>query len=392
MLKNLLTFLIFIFSFLVLSFGEGLIFVPSSFASTLYLSPQSANIPAGGTISVQVRLNTQGESINGVSAYLSYPSDKLDVASIGYGGSFSIAAEGAYGGGGIRISRGSISGVVGDVNIATVSFRGKSQGVATVSFIGGSAAPKTSDSSDSLNLGGSGGGSYTVGPGQKSVTSTTPPKGPVSTLKADTEKPIITNITVSSISTNSATITWQTNEKADSTVEYGLGDKYFLDRTDNNLVTDHAITLEGQVLTPGTMLHFRVKSKDETNNEGISGDRSFNLKGYSVKIKVTDVKKNPIKNTRVLLYTEPLSSITDLNGEVVFTDVTPGKHLVVVKLKNNLDRTQDILVQDDVLLQNFSLVVERPSSVDYIAVLLLILFIVVGLFILFLYWKRRQTI
>ena len=145
--KIILIIPIFIISSIVLS--------GSAFASTLHLSPSSSTVGVGSTMSVQVRLNTAGESVNGISAYLSYPADKLDVAWISYGSAFSIAAEGAYGGGGIRISRGNISGVSGNLLIATIGFRGKAQGSGTVSFIGGSAAPRASDSSDSLNLGGS---------------------------------------------------------------------------------------------------------------------------------------------------------------------------------------------------------------------------------------------
>src|SRR3989304_6359093 len=152
--KKFSLFLFFIFYFLF--------FTSSALASTFYLSPGSRNIPQGSTVSVNVGINTAGESVNGVSTYLSYPADKLDVAWISYGSRFDIAAEGTYGGGSIRISRGSVAGEVGNVNIATIGFRGKALGTtATVAFVGGSAAPRTSNSSDSLNLGGSSGGVYT---------------------------------------------------------------------------------------------------------------------------------------------------------------------------------------------------------------------------------------
>jgi hypothetical protein len=147
---------IFIFAFL------HLIFVPSASASTLHLSPGSANIPQGSIASVSIVLNTEGESINGVSAYLSYPADKLEVVWISYGGSFPIAAEGTYGGGAIEISRGSISGVTGNMNLATIGFKGKAQGKATVYFTNESGAAKTSDSTDSFNLERSTGGTITI--------------------------------------------------------------------------------------------------------------------------------------------------------------------------------------------------------------------------------------
>ena len=354
MLKKLLITLVFTFSLLL--------FVPSAHASTLYLSPGSANIPQGSVVSVAVGINTAGESINGISAYLSYPQDKLEVAWITYGGSFAIAAEGAYGGGGIRISRGSISGVVGSVNVATIGFRGKSQGTATVTFIGGSGAPRTSDSSDSLNLGGSTGGTFTVtAPVSGGQTGTAAPIAPSSAK--DQKAPNISNVQVSLISTTSATISWTTDEKADSTIEYGLfKDRYILSENNKNLLTDHSIVLQGAALTPGALMHFRVKSNDAAGNEGVGNDLTVQLKGYTVSIKVFDIYSKPVRDTQIFLYTNPLRSKTSLTGEAVFTDVTPGKHLVVVKLSNNLDKTGEIDVQDFPLAQTFTLAVNTKLS------------------------------
>ena len=79
-------------SIILIAFFIFLFLANTSFASTLYLSPGSANIPQGSIVSVQVRLNAGGESINGISAYLSYPADKLEVSSLSFGSSFPIAA------------------------------------------------------------------------------------------------------------------------------------------------------------------------------------------------------------------------------------------------------------------------------------------------------------
>ena len=382
-------------SIILIAFFIFLFLANTSFASTLYLSPGSANIPQGSIVSVQVRLNAGGESINGISAYLSYPSDKLEVSSLSFGSSFPIAAEGSYGGGGIRISRGSISGVTGDVNVATIRFKGKSQGVGTVSFIGGSGAPRASDSSDSLNLGGSRGGTFTVGSPSSTSTSTStssPKTSPTSIpLPKDTTQPIISNVVVSSISTNSATITWQTDEKSDSVVEYGLEkDRYFLETSSKDLVQNHSIILEGNLLTPGTLLHFRVKSLDGANNEGVSSDLTIKLKGYNVRITILDKNNKPIKDTDVLLYKDSLRATTNLTGEVLFTDVAPTKHLVVVKLNNSFDKTQEINVMDNLPFQNFTLKIDQSSPNSpalYIGLLITILGLLGAVFV---YWSMRK--
>lgn len=378
MSKKLIIFLIFIFSFLI--------FVRYAKASTLYLSPGSTNIPAGSVVSVSVGINTAGESVNGVSAYLSYPTDKLEVAWISYGSRFDLAAEGTYGGGSIRISRGSISGVVGNVNVATVGFKGKSLGTATVAFVGGSAAPRSSDSSDSLNLGGSSGGIYTV-VAPLPITPT-PTGGEVSKL-------LISNVKVNAISTNSATITWETNEKSDSTLEFGLFAKdYFISVSDKNLTLDHSIKVEGKALTPGTAFHFIVKSKDEAGNEAVSSNQTFQLKGYDVKVKILDLANNPVKDTDVYLYTEAQKLKTDSNGEAHFANVTLGKHLVVVKLKNNFDKTGEIDVLDSPSLQSFVLKVDAAKSKTYdeisILIGLLVVIVIITIIVAVLVIKKRR--
>jgi hypothetical protein len=386
MLKKFLGIFVFIFSLLL--------FAPVVSASTLYLSPGSANIPQGSTVSVSVGLNTKGESINGVTAYLNYPSDKLEVAWISYGGSFSIAAEGAYGGGAIRISRGNISGVVGNVNIATIGFKGKTQGPATVYFAGGSGAARTSDSSDSLNLGGSPGGTFTVvagvAGGQTKATTVSP------SVAKDQKNPTITNVNVISVSTISATISWTTDEVADSQVEYGLQpDKYFLSLTDPNLTLDHTVKVEGPALTLGTLYHFRVKSRDAAGNEGVSNDNIFQLKGYSVTIKIVDASNKPIPDTQILLYDGSDKTKLSSKGEVLFTDVTLGKHLVVMKTNNNLDRVGEIEIKDSPLSQTFTLNVNTKSNESNSSYMILAVMGLVGmvaLIIVVIILRRKQKI
>jgi hypothetical protein len=374
MLRKFLAVFLFIFSFLFLA--------PYASASTLYLSPGSTEIPQGSIVPITIRLNTKGESVNGVSAYLLYPADKIEVAWINYGGSFPIAAEGTYGGGGIRISRGSIPGVVGNVTFATVGFKGKTQGTATVNFIGGSAAPRTSDSSDSLDLGRSTGGTFKVVAATKTVQT--------GTVK------LINNVNISLISTNSATISWTTNNNSNSEVEYGLSsDKYFLSIRDETATKSHVLKIEGPALTPGTLFHFRVKSKDSAGNEEISGDKSFQLKGYTVTLKILDINNKPIQNTQVFLDNESKKSQTSLNGEVSFVDITPGRHLAVVKINNILDKTKEINLQDSPFSQNFTFTVNTNTELNginylYLAIAAIALISITALIIIIIVILKRK--
>lgn len=86
--------------------------------------------------------------------------------------------------------------------------------------------------------------------------------------------PIISNVQVINITTNSATVTWQTNEAATSTVKYGLLISYEIgDETIIEYVFFHSVNLTN--LTPGTLYHFQVVSIDSYGNMAISDDYTF---------------------------------------------------------------------------------------------------------------------
>jgi len=89
----------------------------------------------------------------------------------------------------------------------------------------------------------------------------------------DTTAPEISDISAQNIGTSSATITWNTDEAADSEVEYGLDTGYGSSASSSALITAHSIDLVG--LDAGTEYHFRAKSRDGVGNLSISGDATF---------------------------------------------------------------------------------------------------------------------
>jgi hypothetical protein len=90
----------------------------------------------------------------------------------------------------------------------------------------------------------------------------------------DTLPPVISAVTVTSITATSATITWTTNEPADSQIEYGPTSSYGTSSTlDPSPVTTHSVTITG--LTAITLYHYRVKSRDTASNLATSGDFTF---------------------------------------------------------------------------------------------------------------------
>lgn len=82
---------------------------------------------------------------------------------------------------------------------------------------------------------------------------------------------------------------------------------------------------------------------------------------YNVKIKLVDLNNKPVRNIKVVLYPSPLESVTDQNGEVAFTGVSDGRHLVVVKYDNK-DLTREIDVKKDSTFGEYTLVVDAPSN------------------------------
>ncbi|MFH2137589.1 MAG: putative Ig domain-containing protein, partial [Candidatus Omnitrophota bacterium] len=103
----------------------------------------------------------------------------------------------------------------------------------------------------------------------------TQPKALSITVNApDLTAPAISLVDSSGITDAAAVITWTTNEVSTSQVEYGITSGYGSQTTlDTALVTSHSVTLSG--LSTNTAYHFRVKSKDSSNNEGISNDYTF---------------------------------------------------------------------------------------------------------------------
>jgi len=95
----------------------------------------------------------------------------------------------------------------------------------------------------------------------------------VSGATADAAPPVISGVASAGGATG-ATISWTTNEPADTLVEYGLTTAYGASTVLNAaLSTSHGAVISG--LTPSALYHYRVKSKDAAGNLATSGDYTF---------------------------------------------------------------------------------------------------------------------
>ena len=90
----------------------------------------------------------------------------------------------------------------------------------------------------------------------------------------DEGAPTISRVAAAGITASGATITWTTDEHADSQVEYGPTARYGSSTPlSSALTTSHTVGLTG--LTADTTYHYRVKSKDAQGNLAQSGDKTF---------------------------------------------------------------------------------------------------------------------
>jgi len=90
----------------------------------------------------------------------------------------------------------------------------------------------------------------------------------------DTTPPIITNITVTNITNNSAMIKWDTDEVDDSSVKYSKVSGIYTQREEATLfVKNHSIELTG--LFPGICYYFVVNSTDQSGNSNESIEYKF---------------------------------------------------------------------------------------------------------------------
>jgi concanavalin A-like lectin/glucanase superfamily protein/Big-like domain-containing protein len=93
-------------------------------------------------------------------------------------------------------------------------------------------------------------------------------------VNIDTTPPVISGVAVSGVTGSAATISWTTDEPATSQVEYGSTTKYGGSTLAiAALVTRHGGALSG--LTPGSVYHYRLESRDAAGNLAVSADFTF---------------------------------------------------------------------------------------------------------------------
>src|SRR2546427_12149051 len=87
-------------------------------------------------------------------------------------------------------------------------------------------------------------------------------------VTVDNAPPVISSMSASGITASAATISWTTDETSDSQVEYGPTTAYGNSTVLNaGLVTAHSQALSS--LAAGTLYHYRVKSRDRSEERRV---------------------------------------------------------------------------------------------------------------------------
>jgi hypothetical protein len=107
---------------------------------------------------------------------------------------------------------------------------------------------------------------------------------------SDSTPPQISEVNLENVTDRSVTITWNTNEDADSLVNYGLQPDLGIVRVPVPDKRYHSITLEN--LEPGRTYYFRVISADENGNQGISADYKVQLNDQAARGEGVDTGNN----------------------------------------------------------------------------------------------------
>ena len=104
-----------------------------------------------------------------------------------------------------------------------------------------------------------------------------PPFGLTLAQSEDKESPEISNVQVKDVTEDKITITWDTDEKADSLINFGLQPDLGIVRVPIADKLKHSITLQN--LEKGRVYYFRVVSADANGNQGISADYKVQTTG-----------------------------------------------------------------------------------------------------------------
>ncbi len=143
--------------------------------------------------------------------------------------------------------------------------------------------------------------------------------------------PVISNIAVNTITSDSATITWTTDRPSDSLVEYGQTTAYGSLASDPTITTNHTLILTG--LIPSATYHNRITSRSENGASATSSDFIFQTEGQAtIAIMITaPVDGSTINGSEIMVkgqITNPTGNETGVNVNGIIAALTNNEFAV----------------------------------------------------------------
>jgi beta-lactamase superfamily II metal-dependent hydrolase len=146
---------------------------------------------------------------------------------------------------------------------------------------------------------------------------------------SDVTPPVITNVADSNVTTDSAEITWVTDENSDSVVEYGTSPgSYTFSASDGAMVTSHSVNLSG--LSSDTTYYYVVKSTDGSNNTATSSEYNFTTQADTTPLMIntitmtTKTKRGKTTATATVLVTSGGAVVKNAVVDITWTGSSPG--------------------------------------------------------------------
>ena len=130
--------------------------------------------------------------------------------------------------------------------------------------------------------------------------------------------------------------------------------------------------------------------EEEIEVEPSSAEVMEGEEGYTVKVKVTDEKNQPIQGAKVTLHSEPREEITNDQGTALFNNVEKGEHRIAIAYQNQQGE-QKINLEGEV--KEFDLTIQIKQTNPFLStpVILVIGVLALSLGILsFLYFKKKS--
>ncbi len=149
----------------------------------------------------------------------------------------------------------------------------------------------------------------------------------------DTRAPIIKNVEVAYVTGTSATVQWETSEKASSRVDFGLTEKYGSSASGSS-GTVHDVTIRG--LKTSTTYHFLVKSADDAGNLTRYYDLTFRTqdsdRADKAALEISNITPTSVNDPQIKSNTVSISWRTNklASGLVYFGETTSVSKRITV--------------------------------------------------------------